>query len=106
MLGEKMDLKHYRLNFIFVSLLSKRKSCVSSLKQLSEYLCLQSHNEFLQLMFFLMTRGRNKQDQDSTYNLSVMITASTQAEEKNGQIVDKPDRKSVVFSFSFQLEDI
>lgn len=101
MLGEKVDLKHYWLNFIFVSLLSKRKSCVSSLKQLSEYLCLQSHNEFLQLILFLMTRGRNKQDLDSTYNLSVTITASTQAEERNGQIVDKPDRKSVRFPSLF-----
>lgn len=86
MLGEKVDLGHSWLNFIFVSLLFKRKSHVSSLKQLSEYLCLRSHDEFLQLMLFLMTRGRNKGDQDSTYNLSIKMTASTQAEERNRQV--------------------
>lgn len=58
MLGEKVDLGHFWLNFIFVSLLFKRKFHVSSLEQLSEYLCLRSHNEFLQLLNALLNDER------------------------------------------------
>lgn len=53
-------------------------------------------------MLFLVMRGRNKRDEDSTYNLSVKMPASSQAEERDGQIdVDKPDRKSVRFPSLF-----
>lgn len=52
-------------------------------------------------------RGRNKGDQDNTYSLSVKMTASTQAEERDGKVdVDRTWSQVCSFFLSFQPEDI